>query len=288
VIPASFDYHRADSVSEALTLLREHEGAKLLAGGHSLIPVLKLRLSEVPALIDISRIGELRGIIQVADGWQIGALTTHRMLEHHPEIPAALSEAAALIGDPAIRNRGTVGGSLAHADPASDLPTVILALGATLTCLSREGERTIKSDEFFTGMFETALKEDELLVRIDVSDRFQGTAYEKLSNPASRYAMVGAAVALGLEGDTCTDARVAVGGLTPQATRCHAVETALSGQALTSDLIAEAAKRVREELKPDELMGDMHGSASYRLGVAPEIIRRALVKAAARAQEAHS
>jgi carbon-monoxide dehydrogenase medium subunit len=288
MIPAAFDYHRAGSVAEALSLLQAHEGAKLLAGGHSLIPVLKLRLSEVPMLIDISHIAALRGIDKIAGGWRIGALSTHRMLERHPDIPTALSEAAALIGDPAIRNRGTIGGSLAHADPASDLPTVILALGATLHCLGSKGERSLSADAFFTGMFETALEEAELLTHIEIAAIFSASAYEKLPNPASRYAMVGAAVALRLEGDSCAAARVAVGGLTQQATRARAVEAALIGQPMAQETLREAARRITDDVSPEMLMGDMHGSARYRLGVAPEIIRRALSKAAKRAQEVHS
>ncbi len=285
MIPAAFDYYRASSVSEALSLLAQHEGAKFLAGGHSLIPVLKLRLSEVPALIDIRQVSELRDISKEADAWRIGALTTHRMLEHHPSIPTALSEAAALIGDPAIRNRGTIGGSLAHADPASDLPTVILALGATLHCAGRGAERSIAADDFFTDMFETALAEDELLLHISIPNSFSATAYEKLSNPASRYAMVGVAVALKMQDGICQQARVAVGGLTPLVQRCPTVEAALKGQQLSSEQLSTAAQAVKSDLLADDIMGDMHASSEYRLGVAPEILRRALIKATLRVQE---
>lgn len=283
MISGKFDYYRAESLEQAFLLMQEHEGAKLLAGGHSLIPVLKLRLSEVDALIDIGQIEALKGMSTSDDGLKIGSLTTHSELEHAADAPHALSEAAALIGDPAVRNRGTVGGSLAHADPASDLPTVFLALDASFQVAGKDGQRSVGADDFFTDMFETALEEDEILTSMDVAlPSNTGTAYAKLSNPASRYAMVGCAVRLTVENGNCTGARVAIGGLLPKATRCPAVEAALVGSATDEASLAQAAQALTNDLNADEVMGDMHGSASYRQAVAPEIMKRALVKAAAR------
>ena len=192
---ADFEYYRAGSVAEAGQLLAKHPGAKLLAGGHSLIPLLKLRLAAPAAVVDIGRIAELRGISTGGDGLRIGALTTHAEIaasDAVKEHAAALAEAASQIGDPAVRNRGTIGGNLAHADPASDLPTVLAALGATLTVVGAEGERSVGIGDFFTGVMMTSLGENDLLTSIRVpSAAGRGTAYVKFSHPASRYAVIG-------------------------------------------------------------------------------------------------
>ena len=184
---ADFEYYRAGSVAEAGQLLAAHPGAKLLAGGHSLIPLLKLRLAAPAAVIDIGRIAELRGISTDGDGLRIGALATHAEIAASDAVKkhaAALAEAASQIGDPAVRNRGTIGGNLAHADPASDLPTVLAALGATLTVTGKDGERSIDAGDFFTGVMMTALGENDLLTSIQVpSAAGRGTAYVKFSHP---------------------------------------------------------------------------------------------------------
>lgn len=281
--PAAFDYYRASSVKEALELLKEHDGAKLLAGGHSLLPLLKLRLSAVPALIDIGRIDTLKGIRQQGDTLHIGAMTTHAALETSEEVPAAVRDAARVIGDPAVRARGTVGGSLAHADPAADWPTVFLALDATLHAEGPEGARTIPVSEFFTSIFETALAESEILTGLELSlAANRASAYVKLPDPASRYAIIGCAAALEIENGRCQTARVAVGGLLPNAQRCPSVEAALVDTSLDDDAIARAAQTLSEDIDTDDVMGDLYSSAEYRLGVAPSIIQRALTQAASR------
>ncbi len=284
---SSFDYYRARSVSDAHQLLAAHPGAKLLAGGHSLLPLLKLRLAEPSAVIDIGRIAELRGISKQGDRIRIGALTTHAELSASADLRTAapaLAEAAALVGDPTVRNRGTIGGNIAHADPASDLPTVLVALNAGVVAASPKGERTIPAEEFFTGIMSTALAEDEILVAIQVpaSSRGQGSAYEKFAHPASRYAVVGVAALITITNGTCSSARVAVGGLLPSARRATAVERALVGKAMTDDAIAAAAAQIAGDLGND-VTGDIYASAEYRAAMAPVFTKRAIANAAARA-----
>ena len=281
-----FDYYRAASVAEASALLKKHPGAKLLAGGHSLIPLLKLRLAAPSALIDIGRIDGLRGV-SVTDGTvRIGALTTHAELAASPELARhcpALSEAAALIGDPAVRNRGTIGGNVAHADPASDLPTVLLALGARFVVAEGTATRTVAASDFFLGLMSTALGDHALVTAIEVPARAKGTgaAYVKFSHPASRYAVIGVAAVVTVGGGTCSAATVVAGGLVPRPTRLSSVESALVGQALTADVIANAANRGGPDLG-DDILGDIYASAEYRRAVAPVWIKRALTAAAAR------
>jgi len=245
---ANFDYHRARSLSDAQQLLAAHPGAKLLAGGHSLIPLMKLRLAAPPALVDIGRIPELRGISRSGDTIRIGALTTHAEIAASVELQksaAALSEAAGLVGDPAVRSRGTIGGNIAHADPASDLPTVLVALDARIVAIGPAGERTIPADGFFTGIMSTALADNEVVTAIVVpsSARGQGSAYVKFSHPASRYAVIGVAALVTVAGNSCSAARVALGGLLPHASRAAAVEKALTGKPLDTSAIANAAAR---------------------------------------------
>jgi len=280
--PPKFDYVRAGSVSEALAMMAQHEDAKLLAGGHSLIPTLKLRLASPATLIDIGRCSELSGINSGNGTSHIGALTTHAMVHADGNLPAALTEAAGWIGDPQVRNKGTVGGNIAHADPASDLPTVLTALGATIHMVGPNGERSVSSDDFFIDLFETALQEDEIVTAISVSnDGGSGSAYAKLFNPASRYAIVGVAAKISASGGSCDSASVAIGGLTAAATRCSAVEAALTGQPLNADTIAAAAEAVAGDLGGD-VMGDIHASEDYRRAMAPVYVERALTAAAER------
>lgn len=281
--PAKFDYVRAGSVAEALALVADKEDAQFLAGGHSLLPSMKLRLAEPTALIDIGRIDELRGIAYGTGDEQdcIGPLTTHAVIARS-QLAAALTEAAAGIGDPQVRNRGTIGGNIAHADPASDLPTVLTALEATIGVRGASGARQIAAADFFTGLFETAKADDELITVISVPREGAGTgsAYAKLFNPASRYAMVGAAASVTLSEGIVVRARVAVGGLTPCAMRAASVECALVGQA--PDRIGAAAAAVASDLG-DDVIGDMHASAEYRAAVAPVFVQRALESACRRA-----
>lgn len=291
--PPKFNYYRAGSVDEALSLMQQHQGAKLLAGGHSLLPLMKMRLSDPGTLIDIGRIGELRGISADSDSIRIGALTPHVELERSRILPKALGDAAALIGDPMVRNRGTIGGNIAHADPASDLPTVLLALGATMhitgprSAGNGSGQRTsraVEAADFFTGFFATALGEDEILLAVEVPIEQEGTgsAYTKLINPASRYAMLGAAASVTVSGGVCSRASIAVGGLVPNATKASSVEAALTGQTLNDEVIERAAAAVDNDLG-DQVLGDIHASADYRRSVAPEFVARAIRSALQRA-----
>ena len=284
---ANFDYHRARSLSDAQQLLAAHPGAKLLAGGHSLIPLMKLRLAAPPALVDIGRIPELRGISRSGDTIRIGALTTHAEIAASVELQksaAALSEAAGLVGDPAVRSRGTIGGNIAHADPASDLPTVLVALDARIVAIGPAGERTISADGFFTGIMSTALADNEIVTAIVVpsSARGQGSAYVKFSHPASRYAVIGVAASVTVAGNACSAARVALGGLLPHASRAAAVEKALTGKPLDTSAIANAAAQAGSDLG-DDVTGDLFASAAYRKAVAPVYVKRAIAAAAARA-----
>jgi aerobic carbon-monoxide dehydrogenase medium subunit len=285
---SDFNYYRAGSVTEACALLTGNPGAKLLAGGHSLIPLLKLRLAAPPALIDIGRIPELKGVTVGEGVVRIGALTTHAELaassvlsEHCP----ALAEAARQIGDPAVRNRGTIGGNVAHADPASDLPTVLTALAARFTATGPGGTKTFETNAFFQGMMATALGPDDVLttIEIPVKHRGQGMAYVKFSHPASRYAVIGVAASITANSGACTAAAVCVGGLVPGPVRAISVEKALMGQVLSADVIAKAAGHVADDLGAD-ILGDLYASAEYRQAVAPVWVRRALTAAVERAR----
>lgn len=284
---SEFDYYRAGSVAEAGELLGQHPGAKLLAGGHSLIPLLKLRLASPAALIDIGRIEALRGISVDAGTIRIGALTTHAELAASETLnvhATALAEAAGMIGDPAVRNRGTIGGNVAHADPASDLPQVLACLGAEFTMAGAGGERTLASAEFFEGLMTTAVQEDEILTAIEfpAGGAGEGSAYAKFGHPASRYAVIGAAAKVKVLDGACTEASVALGGLVPAPVRATAVEQALVGQNLTESTIAAAAQRTSDALADDEVLGDVYASAEYRKAVAHIWVHRALAAAASR------
>jgi carbon-monoxide dehydrogenase medium subunit len=286
--PSSFDYYRARSLADAQQLMTAHPGAKLLAGGHSLVPLLKLRLAAPSAVIDIGRISELRGITRDGSLVRIGALTTHAELAGSSDLRAAapaLAEAAASVGDPAVRNRGTIGGNVAHADPASDLPIVLVALDARMIASGPKGERTIPADRFFTGIMSTALADDEIVVAVQVpaAGRGEGSAYEKFPHPASRYAVLGAAAHVTVKDGACSAARVALGGLLPSARRAPAVEQALVGQPATEATITAAARKVTADLGND-VTGDIFASAEYRAAMAPVYIKRAISSAVERAR----
>jgi carbon-monoxide dehydrogenase medium subunit len=280
-----FDYYRAGSVAEASTLLRQHPGAKLLAGGHTLIPLLKLRLAAPPVLIDIGRVAELKGIGEKDGIIRIGALTTHAELAASPVLRQhcpVLAEAAGHVGDPAVRNRGTIGGNVAHADPASDLPTVLTALGARFTTASDGRSQTVEAARFFTGMMSTVLGDRDLLTAIEVPALKAGqvSAYVKFEHPASRYAVIGVAAVLTMKGRTIDGAAVAIGGLVPAAKRLPAVERALAGQSDGDEALAKAAEQTGGDLGSD-LIGDVYASAEYRKAVAPVWVKRALAAAVA-------
>jgi len=278
---ANFDYIRANSIDEALELLGKHSNASLIAGGHSLIPAMKLRLTNPDLLIDIGRIGDLKGITSTSSRVHIGALTTHAEIAASDAVPAGLREAAGMVGDRQVRNRGTIGGNVSHADPASDLPTILAALEAKFHLTGPSGSRTVAASDFFEGFFETSKGKDEVLLAVEVYTT-GGSAYEKLANPASGYCMVGAGAVVTVSGGKCVSASVAVGGLTPGPVRCPSVEAALVGNRLDADTIAAAAKAVASDL-PSDLIGDMHASEDYRKAMASVYVKRALTKAAARA-----
>ena len=282
--PPKFDYFRATDPANALELIAQNPGAKVMAGGHSLIPVMNLRLADPGTIIDIGRIDDFKFISANSGYVGIGSGTTHAFVAASSDVPSALSEAAGMIGDPQVRNRGTVGGNIAHADPASDLPTVLVALDADISTISSSATRIIKAGDFFVDLFETALEDGELVAEVSMAQdgANTGSAYAKLFNPASRYAMVGAAARVTVEAGICTAAGVAVGGLTPTATVCPSVAAALVGKELSAENIAAAATAVANDLG-DDVMGDIHASADYRRAMAPVFVKRALTKAAERA-----
>ncbi len=283
-----FEYTKANSVSEAIQLLGSNEGAKLLAGGHSLLPMMKLRLAQPPLLIDIGGIEELRGISVENGTLRIGALTTHaEIAESHAvkDNAGILWEAAYGIGDPQVRNRGTIGGNVSHADPASDLPTVLTVMDAKFTIqgqggITRRGSRTVSAEEFFIGPFATSLAENEILTSIEmpVLAENQKAEYAKMAHPATSFAVVGAGVVVTVDHHNCTAARVAVGGFVPKPTRGPSVEAALVGKELTADNIAEATALIDGDLGSD-VFGDVFASAEYRRAMAAIELKHAIFHA---------
>ena len=281
MIPESFDYQRAGSVREALTLLKQHgENAKVLAGGHSLIPTMKLRLANPGTLIDIGGISELKYINDKGDYLAIGAGTTHLMVETSSLVQQkapALSQAAGQIGDVQVRNRGTIGGVLAHSDPQADYPGVVLALNATIVAEGSGGERTIEAVDYFTGLWETALGENEILteVRIPVESANANSCYLKFPQPASRYPYVGCAVAMDKSGGNCSEIRVGFSGVAESAFRDSGVEDAIRGQALKDEIIAAASAKAAEGRT---VLSDYFVSEEYRRAMAQVYAKRALAK----------
>jgi len=286
-LPAVFDYHPATSVDEALALLQQYgDDAKLLAGGHSLLPLMKLRLAQPGHLIDLGRIDGLAYIREENGAVAVGAMTTYTMLENSDLIRrhfALLPEGIAVIGDPQVRNRGTIGGSIAHADPAADMPGIVLALKADILVQSTNGVRTIKADDFFTGTFETALEAEEIVteIRFAIPPAHTGSAYMKLENKASHYAVAGCAAVVTLDTDgTCTSASVIITGASVKAHRASGVESVLVGKKLDEPVVAGAATHAAEGI---ELVEDIHGSKAYRGQMAVVMARRAVLRAAERA-----
>ena len=277
MIPADFDYAAPSTLAEALQLLSDHpDDAKVLAGGHSLVPLMKLRLAAPGMLIDLGRISELKGVSQDGGRLRIGAMTTHAEVAASSVVQQsapALAQAAHEIGDRQVRSRGTIGGSLAHSDPAADLPAAMLALDGQIVARSTRGERTIGADEFFVDLLTTALEPDEIItaVTVAVSPR---SAYVKFPNPASHYAIAGVGVAVQGDG-TVSAARIGVTGAAAMAYRATAAEAALTGQALSAQSIAAAADAAYDGR---ELLGDIHASAEYRAALVKVMTRRALEK----------
>jgi carbon-monoxide dehydrogenase medium subunit len=287
--PAQFEYHAPTTVQDALGLLGrlKDEDAKLLAGGHSLIPMMKLRLAQPKHLIDLRRVPGLRGIKDEGGTLVIGAMTTHWEMESSSLLKQkcpVLAETAAVIGDPAVRNLGTFGGSLAHADPAADQPATIIALGAEFVCQGPQGRRTVKVDDWFQGLMSTALREDELLVEIRVPAWPAGTGacYMKFPHPASRFAVVGVAAVVTLDGaGKCTRAGVGVTGAGTKAVRARGVEAGLTGKALDAATIEAAAQKAAEGV---DVQADLQGSVEYKSHLCRVFARRAITEAARRAR----
>ena len=284
---STMDYYRATSVSDAVKALEKNKGAKLLAGGHSLIPAMKLRVANPPMLVDIGHVKGLNGIKVSRKEVKIGALTTHAAVAASEELKQAcpiLVEAAALIADPQVRNRGTIGGSLANADPASDYPTLITALDATLIATGPKGEREIEARKFFKDLFTTSLKRDEVLTSIIVPSYGyrpgMGGAYLKHRHPASNYAVVGVAALIGLEDGKVARAVVVVGGATANPVHAKSVESSLKGKEPTEETIAAATA----QMDIDATLGDAYASSEYRAHLAKVMAKRALLLAAERAQ----
>ncbi len=273
MIPSSFTYQKVNSVEEALTALASPD-AKLLAGGHSLIPTMKLRLSNPSKLVDIASISSLRGIKESGSEIVIGAATTHQEIAASKVIQTKLglfSQGASSIGDVQVRNKGTIGGSLAHADPSADWTALVLAADATIGVQSKKGSRTIKATEFFKGIFATALKEDEIItsVHVPVPSGSKGV-YLKFAQPASRYAIVGCAVMKYADGKV----NIAFTGVSSSAFRDHAAEKAIAGKKLDTTTIEAAAKAAAEG---KTILSDHYASEKYRKHLAKVYLKRALM-----------
>jgi aerobic carbon-monoxide dehydrogenase medium subunit len=282
MIPAQFDYFAPKTIEEALDLLGEYGGdAKILAGGHSLIPTMKLRLTSLKYLIDIGRIPSLKSITEADGGLRIGALATHHSIEASELLKQKcplLCSVASHIGDMQIRNRGTIGGSLAHSDPAADWPAGILCLEAKLVVNSKNGERVINSEDFFVAMLETAIQEGEILTAIHVPvTAGEKTAYLKVPQSASGFAIAGVAIRLRMDGgQKCSAAYVAITGVADRVYRAKGVETELTGRVLDAATIEAAAAHAADGVDP---LSDIHASGDYRTHLARVYTRRAILAA---------
>ena len=282
MIPAQFDYQRANTLDEALTLLSQNEDAKILAGGHSLLPAMKLRLAMPSLLVDIGRIRELAYIREENGQILIGAATTHYQIESSELLKGIcplLPDCAGHIGDVQVRNKGTIGGSVAHADPAGDWPAAIIALNAEMIATSQQGERSIKADDFFVDLLTTALEPGEILreIRISKPPSGAGQAYVKMHHPASGFAVVGVAVDLSLTTDgKCQRAGIGITGVAAKAFRPTGVENALNGAQLDDETIGAAASHATEGIDAN---GDLFASADYRKHLAQVYTRRAITAA---------
>ena len=287
MIPTPFDYKAPATLDEAVALLASDlDGAKVLAGGHSLIPAMKLRLAQPQLLVDIARIKSLAYIREEGDQILIGATTTHYQLESSDllkQICPLLPECAKSIGDVQVRNKGTIGGSIAHSDPAGDWPAAVLALDANLVLVGPSGERTVKAEDFFVDLLTTDLQPGEILREVRIrkpSGRF-GQAYQKVPHPASGFAVVGIAVHLELNDGSCKAAGIGVTGVGVKAYRATAVEAALTGTNLDDNAIAAAVAHVCDGVDPNS---DLYASGEYRCHLATVHTRRGILAAKARVQ----
>jgi aerobic carbon-monoxide dehydrogenase medium subunit len=289
MIPSTFEYMAPTTLQEVISLLSTHKDeAKVLAGGHSLLPMMKLRLAAPAYLIDLGRIPNLAYIRESGGRIQIGPMTTHFMVESSDALRqrlTALPEAAGAIGDVQVRNRGTIGGSLAHADPAGDLPAVMQMAEAQFKLIGPGGERTVSTEQFFVDLLTTALAPEELLaeIHLDVPPAHTGTAYMKVFQKASGFAIVGVAarVTLGIDGRVCQTARVGITGVGAKSFRARGVEQALENNAIDEAAITAAAEHASDGV---DALSDLHASGEYRLALARVYTKRALLRALTRAQ----
>jgi aerobic carbon-monoxide dehydrogenase medium subunit len=278
VIPAEFDYAAPESLEDAIRLLGEGgEDAKLLAGGHSLLPLMKLRLAAPSLLVDLRKVPGLSGVEQSNGGWSIGALTRHSELQGRSEL-GVVAHAAGLIADQQVRNRGTIGGSIAHGDSAGDLPTVFLAAEGTAVARGSGGEREIQASEMFQDYLTTAVGPDEVIthVRMPSLEGF-GWGYEKFTRRAEDWAMVGVCALVKSNGGTCEDVRIGLTHMGTTPLRATAAEQALRGQSLSPESIASAAEQAAEGTDPP---GDLNATPEYKKHLARVLTRRALTAAA--------
>jgi aerobic carbon-monoxide dehydrogenase medium subunit len=280
VIPAEFDYEAPESLEEAVRMLHENgEDAKLIAGGHSLLPLMKLRLAAPTLLVDLRRVPGLHHVQRENGSWRIGALTRHADIQDTPEL-GVVAAAASLIADQQVRNRGTIGGSLAHGDPASDLPAVLLALEGDVSAQGPNGLRTIPAAELFQDYMTTSLAHDEVIteVRLPATDEW-GYGYEKFTRRAEDWAMVGVCAVVKRAGDgSCEDVRIGLTNMGSTPLRATAAEEALRGQSLDEGSIAGAAEQAAEGAEPP---GDLNATPDYKRHLARVLTRRALETAAA-------
>jgi len=284
MFPAKFAYAAPNSLQEALGLLEDPD-AKVIAGGHSLLPLMKLRLAQPKLLVDIGRIPGL-AYVRSEDGvLAIGAMTTYRDIQLSQDVhqrAPVLAEAAHEVGDPQVRAKGTLAGSLAHADPAGDIPAVALALGGVVRAVGTGGERDIDLDGFFVDMLTTSLQEREIIreVRLKVQPAGSGAAYQKFDQPASHYALTGVCAIISVSGGSISAARIGVTGVGPKAYRPTAVEQALVGKAPEEEAVKAAVQSVADGI---DVQGDIHASPEYRAHLARVLTRRAVLQAAGRA-----
>lgn len=287
MIPGEFEYHAPATVDDAVALLdRLGDGAKVLAGGHSLVPAMRFRLAQPTHLVDINRIAELSYVREEGGTLLIGAMTRESALEHSDIVATRyplLADASKVIADPLVRNRSTVGGNLAHADPANDHPAVMLAYGATLVAHGPGGRREIPVDDFFTGLFENALAGNEVLVEIRIPTPGEGAggAYVKMERKVGDYAITAAAVQLTLSGDTCSAVRIGLTNVSAVPMRAAGAEGALVGAELSDQVIEAAGQAAADECDPS---ADLRGSVDYKRDVTRVIVKRAIRAAAARAR----
>ncbi len=282
MIPPSFQYHSPSSVSDAVALLNQYgEEAKLLAGGHSLLPMMKLRFAEPEHLVDINNIESLKGIREENGTIVIGAMTSESALiasdllqQKCPLLP----QAAKLIADPQVRNRGTIGGDIAHGDPGNDHPAIMMALDAKFTLVGSNGSREVLANDFFLGTYYTLLKADEILteIRIPVQGANAGASYHKLKRKTGDFATAAAAAVIQMSGGTCQSARITLTNLGPTALRANDAEAVLTGQTITPELIEQAAQKAMAICDPAE---DLRGDIEYKTHMGGEMTRRAIVDA---------